>query len=60
MKIKSRPVYILLILLLLFSVFTYSLYSVSNAITKINETDFEKTLLIILYIGIMIGAFNRK
>jgi uncharacterized membrane protein len=56
MKIKSRPVYILLTLLL----FMYSLYSVSNAITKINATDFEKTLLIILFIGVITGAFRRK
>ena len=60
MKIKSRPVYIMSIILLFFGIFVYSLYVVSNAITKINATDFEKTLLIILYIGIMIGAFSRK
>ena len=60
MKIKSQPVYILLILLLLFSVFTYSLYVGTNAINKINATDFEKTLLIILFIGVMTGAFSRK
>jgi hypothetical protein len=40
--------------------FTYSLYSVINAITKINATDFEKTLLSILFIGVITGAFRRK
>jgi hypothetical protein len=60
MKIKSHHVYIVLIILLFFGIFVYSLCVGVNAITKINATDFEKTLLIILFIGIMTGAFRRK
>lgn len=60
MKIKSHPIYIVSIILLMFGLFVYSLYVGTNAITKINATDFEKTLLIILFIGIMTGAFSRK
>lgn len=47
-------------MLLLFGIFVCSLCVGASAITKINATDFEKTLLIILFIGIMTGAFSRK
>jgi hypothetical protein len=60
MKIKSHPIYIVSIILLFFGIFVYSLYVGTNAINKINATDFEKTLLIILFIGVMMGAFSRK
>lgn len=60
MKIKSHTIYIASIMLLLFGIFIYSLCVGTSAITKINATDFEKTLLIILFIGIMTGVFSGK
>jgi hypothetical protein len=60
MKIKSQAIYILFIILLLASGFIYCCSHFVNQINNINATDFEKTLLIMLFFGMIFGAFHRK
>jgi len=60
MKIKMKTITTLLIIFLITSGFIYFCSHFVNQINNINATDFEKTLFILLFFGMIFGAFNRK